>query len=178
MAGKIVLTLTGPDRVGIVEELTGLLLDLGGNVETSRMARLSGEFAVLMLVSLPSSPLADLDALLDRLVARGYKTSITRADLDADHGRDGWLPFRIEVHGADHEGIIHQVARYLSTQGISIESMESRCTPAPTSGAPLFDMVADVVVPPALSTTPWQAGLSKVGENLNLDIDVQPSGDF
>ena len=53
MKRNFVLTLTGPDRIGIVDRVTGLLLDRGGNVETSRMARLGGEFAVLMLVSLP-----------------------------------------------------------------------------------------------------------------------------
>jgi len=55
MKRNLVLTLTGPDRIGIVEKVTGLLLERGGNVETSRMARLGGEFAVLMLVSLPPS---------------------------------------------------------------------------------------------------------------------------
>ena len=53
MRKNIVFTLTGTDRTGLVEEITKLLLDLGGNVETSRMARLGGEFAVLMLVSIP-----------------------------------------------------------------------------------------------------------------------------
>jgi len=55
MAKDIVLTLTGRDRVGIVEEVTGVLLGLGANVGTSRMTRLGGEFAILSLVSLPSS---------------------------------------------------------------------------------------------------------------------------
>ena len=48
---NLVLTLTGPDRIGIVESVTGLLVARGGNVEMSRMARLGGEFAILMLVS-------------------------------------------------------------------------------------------------------------------------------
>ena len=61
MKRNLVLTLTGPDRIGIVDRVTGLLLDRGGNVETSRMARLGGEFAVLMLVSLPSEHCAGLD---------------------------------------------------------------------------------------------------------------------
>ncbi len=53
MRTDIVFTLTGTDRIGIVEEVTGVLLGLEGNVETSRMVRLGGEFALLMLVSLP-----------------------------------------------------------------------------------------------------------------------------
>jgi glycine cleavage system transcriptional repressor len=69
---NIVLTLTGTDRVGIVEEVTQLLLKLGGNIETSRMSRLGGEFAILMLVSLPSDLSASLDQAISELPARGY----------------------------------------------------------------------------------------------------------
>jgi glycine cleavage system transcriptional repressor len=50
MRNHLVYTLTGSDRIGIVEEVTKMLLDHGGNVETSRMVRLGGEFAMLMLV--------------------------------------------------------------------------------------------------------------------------------
>lgn len=39
MPTNIVLILTGPDRVGLVEAMTKHLLDRGGNVETSRMTR-------------------------------------------------------------------------------------------------------------------------------------------
>ena len=54
MRTSIVLTLTGPDRVGIVEDVTGILLAVDANVDTSRMAHLGGEFAILMLLSMPA----------------------------------------------------------------------------------------------------------------------------
>ena len=167
MQRNFVLTLTGPDRIGIVEEMTRLLLDRGGNVETSRMARLGGEFAILMLVSLPEGRSADLDKGLEGLTARGYKVTTTPTFAEAHRG---WLPYQIEVNGADHEGIIHEVARYLSQRGISIESMESECTPAPTSGVPLFAMTAQVVVPPGLSGQGWEDGLEEIGRRMNLEI--------
>ena len=40
MNKNIVLTLTGHDRIGIVEEITNMFVKHGGNVEFSRMARL------------------------------------------------------------------------------------------------------------------------------------------
>ncbi len=176
MHRNYVLTLTGPDRIGIVEEMTRLLLDRGGNVETSRMARLGGEFAVLMLVSLPEGRSADLDEGLGGLAGRGYKVTATPADRTYAEAHPGWLPYRIEVHGADHEGIIHEVASYLSRRGISIESMESECTPAPTSGVPLFAMTAEVVVPPGLADQGWEEGLDEIGRRLNLEIAATSAG--
>jgi glycine cleavage system transcriptional repressor len=172
MSLKFVLTLTGPDRIGIVDEVTGLLLERGGNVETSRMARLGGEFAVLMLVSMPAGRFSGLEEGLEPLTAQGYKLTTTTADRTYAEAHPGWLPYRIEVQGADHEGIIHEVAHYLSERGISIESADSESTPAPTSGVPLFAMTARVVVPPGLSGTGWEAGLEEIGGRLNLDVRV------
>src|SRR3954470_11409295 len=105
MQKNFVLTLTGPDRIGIVDRVTGLVLDRGGNVETSRMARLGGEFAMLMLVSMPEGRFAGLDGDLEGLAAEGYKATTTPAERTYAEAHPGWLPYRIEVRGADHEGI-------------------------------------------------------------------------
>jgi glycine cleavage system transcriptional repressor len=172
MQRNFVLTLSGPDRIGIVESVTRLLLDRGGNVETSRMARLGGEFAILMLVSLPAERLAGLDEDLESLTAQGYKVTTTQAEQTHAEAHPGWLPYRIEVQGADHEGIIHEVAHYLSQHNINIESMDSETTPAPISGVPLFTMIAHVVIPPNLSDQDWEAGLEDIGSQMNLEVRV------
>ncbi len=47
----MVVTASGPDGPGIVARLSKRVLDTGGNIELSRMARLAGEFTILMLVT-------------------------------------------------------------------------------------------------------------------------------
>lgn len=171
---NIVLTLSGPDRVGIVEAVTGMLLDHGGNVETSRMARLGGEFAILMLASLPAEQLAALEKKMAVLSDRGYKVTTARTDGPAAFSGEGWASRRIEVIGADHEGIIHDVARYLAERGINIESMDTETTRAPVSGSPLFTMTALVAVPPGLAGQDWESALEDEGRLLNVDIRISP----
>jgi glycine cleavage system transcriptional repressor len=177
MQKTFVLTVTGADRIGIVERVTGLLFEQGANVETSRMARLGGEFAMLMLVSMPEGRITGLDGALAALVGDGYKvtTSATKPGFVA--ARPDWLPYRIEVEGADDEGIIHEVARYLSKRGISIESVDSETTPAPVSGSPLFSMTALVVAPPAVAGKGWEAGLAEIADRMNLEIRVSSAHD-
>jgi glycine cleavage system transcriptional repressor len=172
MQSNFILTLTGPDRIGIVERVTGLLLERDGNVETSRMARLGGEFAILMLVSMPADRLAGLNDALAGLAVEGYKATTTSTGQSYADAQPGWAAARIEVRGADHEGIIHEVARYLSERGINIESMDSETTLAPVSGSPLFAMTAAVAVPPGLSGTGWERGLDVIADRLNLEIQV------
>ncbi|HQJ08457.1 MAG TPA: ACT domain-containing protein [Deltaproteobacteria bacterium] len=172
MRTNIVFTLTGPDRAGVVKEITKLLLDLGGNVETSRMARLGGEFAVLMLVSMPQEKLADLGRSVQSLTGRGYTVTTSRTGQTHAESHVGWLPYQIEVYGADHEGIIHEIAHTLSQFGINIESMDTVTTRAPVSGAPLFSMSALVLVPPELPGKKWRSALEDVGNQVNVDIQV------
>ncbi len=174
MRTNIVFTLTGPDRVGIVEAVTRMFLAYGGNVDTSRMARLGGEFAMLMLVSLPQGQVAGLEKGVEELAGKGYKVTTSLTAQPHGEAHPGWLSFQVEVHAADHEGIIHEVARYLSERGINIESMETETTPAPLSGSPLFSMTAQVAVPPALAGENWETVLEAEGNRLGLDIKVSP----
>ena len=172
MRTNIVFTLTGTDRIGIVEEITQLLLRLGGNVETSRMARLGGEFAILMLVSMPSEQLASLNKDIEGLTVQGYKVTTSQTVQTYAEAHPGWLAYQIEVQGADHEGIVHQVAHHLSQHGINIESMNTEITRAPISGTPLFTMTALVVAPPSLPGEGWKDALEDVGYHLNVGIKV------
>jgi glycine cleavage system transcriptional repressor len=175
MQKNFVLTVTGPDRIGIVERVTGLLFGQGGNVETSRMARLGGEFAILMLVSMPEDRFGRLHVALEGLTGEGYKITTTATERAKASARPGWLSYRIEVGGADNEGIIHEVARYLSERGINIESVDSETTAAPVSGSPLFAMSALVVAPPTLAGKSWETGLAEIADRMNLEIRVSPS---
>ena len=78
---------------------------------------------------------AGLDNDLAILAADGYKVTTTPTDRSDAGTRPDWLPYQIEVEGADHEGIIHEVAHYLSGRGINIEAVESETTSAPVSGS-------------------------------------------
>jgi glycine cleavage system transcriptional repressor len=172
MRENIVLTLTGPDRVGIVESVTQLLLEYDGNVETSRMARLGGEFAMLMLVSIPQEQRSNIEKGVEKLISGGYKVTTSQTEAGYTDQHADWLPYQIDVRGADHEGIIHQVAHYLTQRGINIESMDTGTVRAPMSGTPLFTMTALVVAPADMSAMNLEDDLAEVGHQLSVDIKV------
>ncbi|NTW29026.1 MAG: transcriptional regulator [Coriobacteriia bacterium] len=170
MRTDIVLTLTGTDRVGIVEEVTRVLLDLGGNVGTSRMARLGGEFAILALVSLPKASLGKLDSAFAHISAQGYKVTVSETAPAVAY--EGWAGYRVVVSGADHEGIVYGIASGLSSSGITIESAETSTVQASVTGTPLFTMVASILVPPSLAETDWMSALEDAAQDANVDVEV------
>jgi glycine cleavage system transcriptional repressor len=171
MPKNIVLTLTGRDKVGIVDGVTSVIANRDGNVESSRMARLGGEFAMLMLVTVSDKEFSNLDQDFQQLRGEGYQVSLLQTEADSKKYA-GWLPYEIEVTGADHEGIIHDISHHLAVQGINIESMDTSSTPAPMSGTPLFMMKGVVLVPPQLHFHVWSDALEEVGDKLNVSVKV------
>lgn len=172
MNKEIVLTLTGHDRVGIVQEITKILVKYSGNVETSRMARLGGEFALLALIALDEKDLQPLETELQKLGDDGFQINLLPTEDDHAQKYAGWLPYEIEVLGADHEGIIYEITHHLAGQGINIEDMETTTAPAPMSGTPLFTMNATVLVPPQLPFHKWSDALEEIGDKLNVTVEV------
>jgi glycine cleavage system transcriptional repressor len=175
MQKNVVFTVTGFDRPGVVESVTRYLLEYDGNVEISKMARLGGVFAMLMLVSLPESRFEKLEEIIKMMVDAGY--TVTAKPTERWYGKryPGWQPFQIEVEGADHEGIIHHIAQYLSERGINIESMDTYVKNAPMSGTQIFSMQARLFVPPEQLDRDWQDDLEQEGSQLSVDIDITAS---
>jgi len=171
MLKNIVLTLTGRDKIGIVGNVTSVIVKRNGNVESSRMTRLGGEFAMLMLITLPDKEFKNLDLDFQQLRADGYQVTLLQTEDDSKKYA-GWLPYEIEVTGADQEGIIYDISNHLAAQGINIENMDTSSTPAPMSGTPLFMMKGIVLVPPKLTFHVWSDALEEIGDKLNVSVKV------
>ena len=101
MNTTLVFSMIGPDRLGIVDELTQLLLQVDGNVETSRMARLGGEFAMLLQVSLPEGNVPRLEQLTEPLNDQGYAITWKATGSSSPATAGGCNYYRLSVAGAD-----------------------------------------------------------------------------
>jgi glycine cleavage system transcriptional repressor len=172
MSKNLVLTLTGHDKVGLVEYVTNVFVKRHGNVESSRMARLGGEFAMLMLVTVAESELAAIESDFKELRGEGYQLSLAQTEDDSKKYA-GWIPYQIEITGADHEGIIHEISSRLAAQNINIENMDTSTSPAPMSGTPLFTLKGVVVVPPQLHFHDWSDALEEICDQLNVSVKVE-----
>ena len=169
----LVITVIGPDKQGTVASITKVTSENGANIEESRMARLGGEFAVIMLISLPESNRVGLLDGLKMLEAQGLSVFSKDTNLARLAMLEGYVPYEVLVFGADHEGIVQKVAEYMASEGINIESAETQVTKAPLTGTPLFSMRAVVQAPPSLSLHQLRAKLNDVGDALCVDIEVK-----
>jgi glycine cleavage system regulatory protein len=166
-----VITVTCPDRPGIVERVTEVVVAHGANWEASRMARLGGEFAGIVLVSV-SEQHADSLAQSLRDLGDDQMTVVVRITRPSPAVEVGLCNCRFQLTGADHEGIVHTVAAYLASQGINVEDMETDIVAAPVTASPLFRMVARLQVPEQLTFEQLQANLADIAEDLGVDIKI------
>src|SRR5580704_11305266 len=109
--GRLWLSALGADRPGIVAAVSGVLVDLGCNLEDSTMTNLQGHFAVLLVVAAPDDVTASTleRALAD--VARRFELTVAVRPLGAaaapgEPGAPATDPWTIAVHGADRTGIV------------------------------------------------------------------------
>lgn len=169
----LVVTVVGPDKQGTVANITRVTSEHQVNIEESRMARLGGEFAVIMLISLPEAMQTTLLDDLQSLESQGLSVFSKPTTLARLAMLEGYVPYDVLVFGADHEGIVHQVAEYMASEGINIEAAETQVTKAPLTGTPLFSMRASVQVPPTLTLYQLRSKLNDVGDTLGVDIEVK-----
>ena len=174
MHKHLVMTLVGPDHIGIVDRVTKKILEFHGNIEESRMARLGGEFSMLLLISVTEGKREALIEALNKLQDENFQVFLRETESDTATKYSGWLPYRVVVSGADNEGIINSISHHLAKSGINLESAETNSAAAPMSGTLLFSMTAIVLVPPTLSYHSWREPLDDVGDRMNVSIEVSP----
>jgi glycine cleavage system transcriptional repressor len=150
---NLAVTAVGRDRPGIVAGVTGALLDFEGNVDDSQMSILHGQFAVMLIVSVPDD--ADLDAISNRLEEVGAGLGLAGVTVSpvADLDRGAGPTHVLTVYGADRPGIVHDVAAMLAGFGVNITDLRTRRTGGPE--APVYTMMVEVSVP---SPDPGLAG--------------------
>lgn len=174
MKTHLIVTLTCPDRPGVVERLTEIAVVHGANWEESRMARLGGDFAGIVRFGVEATR-ADALAGALRELSDDETSVLVRAERSPAEPRRDHVPYTLRLTGADHEGIVSQVAGYLAAQGVNVEDLETDVVPAPVSGAPLFHMEALLLAPPQLTLSKLRARLSAIADDLAVDIEVHPA---
>jgi glycine cleavage system transcriptional repressor len=164
---NIIISAIGSDRPGIVSELSGVITSHGGNVEESRMSRLGSDFAIIMLVTVAPNWEESLEVALKSITELTITTKPTKLPQVSD-GRQ----FRIDLSGADNEGIVKVLSKYLAEKSINILEMETHTSQAPVSGTPLFNLNAFVSIPNDVEEKLIQADLSQIAQDLGVEIQL------
>lgn len=162
---SIILTVIGPDRPGLVQTLSTAVAAHNGSWLESRMARLAGQFAGIVLVEAPDSLLEDLRAL----ECQGLRIVVQSAAAGKTPAPTG-AKLTLEVVGHDRPGIVRDIAAVVAANGINIEELATDVESGSFSGEMLFRANATLRAPNAAAVDAMRAGLESLGNELMVDI--------
>ena len=167
---QLIITAVGPDRPGIVGELTAALHAAGGNILDSRMVNLRGEFAMMMLLEAPGDAAARLH---DELVRVGDQLGlrVTVTPQQPITPRVAGVPYRLKAYATDQPGIVARLSGVLRAHDVNIEELSARQESAAFAGSPLFLTEMRLTVPPTVALITLRQELETVGNSLNCDVD-------
>jgi glycine cleavage system transcriptional repressor len=132
------LTVVGADRPGIVAKLTEALFRGGCNLGEASMARLGGNFSVMLMVEGADA------AALEKLVRPVTDALGLRLHLDPIHGelhRHVEPNVQVTVYGADRPGIVAQATAALAAAGFNILDLNTDV--GGTTERPIYIMLID-----------------------------------
>jgi glycine cleavage system transcriptional repressor len=170
-----ILTAIGPDRPGLVDEVSQFIFQRGGNIEDSRMVNLRGQFAMMVLVAAQEPTLRRLRDELGQLAqTSGLTTDLRPASAAAAPAPADAMPYRLVATAMDQPGLVHRISHVLRELGINIESLETRLKPAPYTGAPMFEMELVLSVPRQSPLAQVRQRLAGLCDELNVDWQLGP----
>jgi glycine cleavage system transcriptional repressor len=173
-ASYLVLSALGPDRPGLVHEVTDFLTERGANIEDSRMVVLGAEFGILILVSGTADVMDRITRDAKSLEERTKFGVIVRPTKSPEeHRRAAVIPCVVTAEALDHEGIVRAVALAISRMGINIVSLETTAYNAPITGSPLFRLEATIDLPSGVSLGELRARMDEVARTESLDLTVR-----
>jgi len=171
MNTSIVLTVVSDDHPGIVEALSEVIADHGGNWAESSMMSLAGKFAGILLVQLPADQVDSFFAALNALEARGLQ--ILAQISDAPAVDVSARLHSIELVGQDHPGIVHEITQVLADFDINVQELETTVQSASMSGESLFMAQAQIMIPPGTDMDKLQDKLEDLANELMVDIELE-----
>jgi len=171
MHTSIVLTVVSDDHPGIVEKLSEVIADNGGNWADSSMMSLAGKFAGILLVQLPADNVETFLSALNALESSGMQILAQlagEAPVDASAREHS-----IEFVGQDHPGIVHEITQVLADFGINVKELETTVQSASMSGESLFMAKAQIFIPAGTDMDKLQDKLEDLANELMVDIELE-----
>lgn len=170
MSTFLVLTVIADDKPGIVEQLSAVIAEQGGNWLESRMSHMAGKFAGILRVSIDEEKSNTLVSALASLSSSGIV-------VNAEHSKDAGdtissKDLTLNLVGNDRPGIVREVSQTLAKLGVNVLELTTNCESAAMSADPLFRTVAHLRVPQDFESDELTDALEAISNDLMVEINL------
>jgi glycine cleavage system regulatory protein len=158
----------------LVEALARAIAAHDANWLESRMSRLAGKFAGILLVDVPDEQAESLARTLRELQSEGLNVVIEQST--EEQVSRSWVGLELQLVGQDRPGIIRDISRALAGRGVNVEELSTGCTSAPMSGEALFHATARLQVPEGAPLEELREALEALANDLMVDLTLRTPG--
>lgn len=167
-----IITAVGADRPGMAHAVAAVLSDAGYNIEDTTMTRLSGEFAMILIVSAPQSSGA-IDDLQQRLVpletSHGLFISCRAFVPEAQAPSSAAERYILSVYGPENRGLVARITGVLASRGVNISDVQTRVA----SGGAMYIMLFELETPPTLNLEELSRELEVAAREIGAQISLR-----
>ncbi len=170
---KIIISVLGCDRPGIIAAVSGTLFAFECNIEDVSQTSLQTQFAGVFIASAPDAMTDEalLAALREKLDPLGLSVLLKNMDEGGVWEPVESEPFVITTIGPDRPGLVAGVAELLARYGVNITNLKAvfRGCRDPKRNI----MIYEVDIPARTDQHSFRKALQARGEELGLDVSLQ-----
>ena len=141
MIKNIIVSIVGPDKPGVVSNISKIIKNNSGNIDKSRMVRLGDFFTIMVSITINKDNLIRLNKDLENYSDYQITTYESKTNLTNDVNDDVKI---IHLNGIDNEGLVFKITNEFTKLNINIEELETNISNAPMSGLTLFSLIAKI----------------------------------
>lgn len=170
MTTSLVLTFIGPDKPGLVEQLSQSVAEHQGNWLESGLSRLAGKFAGILTVSVPSDQQESLKAALMKLEQEGFQISVESVEKIPEY--EAHQVLSLELIGHDKPGIVRDISQALAQRHIVMEHLNTELVSGSMSAEELFKAQVELIAPVDADLDDLQDALEEIASDLMVDLTL------
>jgi glycine cleavage system regulatory protein len=163
----LIFTLVGPDKPGLISNLSKAVFERGGNWLGSNFSHMAGHFAGFVHIDLPENKHDELIELFKQ--HPDLRIHLVSAQTTVISGQQ---TAQINIMGNDKAGIVQELTKVLNQFNLNIVQFDSTCTSAPNSGSPLFKAKTIVEIAPEVELTSLREALENIANDLMVDVEL------
>lgn len=126
-AHNVLITFIGPDRRGLIAQVTGRLFELGGNLGEATYAVLGEGAEMTLIYELPKDVTLEMieREVKELPLLEDGTVTVSPFQLKAVHGPTSRITHRIILGGGDRPGLVAKLSKILDAHGANIVRMNA-----------------------------------------------------
>ncbi|MCF8070038.1 MAG: ACT domain-containing protein [Desulfobacterales bacterium] len=171
---KVIISVLGQDRPGILAAVSGILFKQDCNIENVTQTNLQTEFAGIFIVAIPDglTPSALQETMKKELSETDLqiyvKPMVTKPPEDAESGHD---PYVITTRGPDNKGLVAGITKTIAAHNVNVTNLTAVFKGGLEPGDNI--MLYEIDVPASADFTAMHDELRTRADELGIEINIQ-----